>query len=185
MAFTNKTVDSRFDGTFAYQFRGNWDKSGANSENGQPLVAYNANMLPVHAGDSILTFVDSDEGITYPSSSDNGGAGQSNVGAGWLPGRADWVVGPSAISRYKYLNLWKNGIYRTDNGNGLGRPNGDSPRPYPVLKFSELYFIAAEAAVKLNMNTEARNLINVIRAECRCVDLRQQPRQGEERRPQC
>lgn len=164
VVFTDKNTDSRFDGTFAYQFRGNWDKSGANSENGQPLVAYNANMLPVHAGDSILTFVDSDEGITYPSSSDNGGAGQSNVGAGWIPGRADWVVGPSAISRYKYLNLWKNGIYRTDNGNGLGRPNGDSPRPYPVLKFSELYFIAAEAAVKLNMNTEARNLINVIRA---------------------
>lgn len=164
VVFTDKDADSRFDGTFAYQFRGNWDKSGANSENGQPLVAYNANMLSVHAGDSILTFVDSDEGITYPSSSDNGGAGQSNVGAGWIPGRADWVVGPSAISRYKYLNLWKNGIYRTDNGNGLGRPNGDSPRPYPVLKFSELYFIAAEAAVKLNMNTEARNLINVIRA---------------------
>ena len=31
----------------------------------------------------------------------------------------------------------------------LGKPNGDSPRPYPVLKFSELYFIAAEAAVKV------------------------------------
>lgn len=165
VAFSDKTFDSRFDGTFAYQFRGNWNRSGANSDaKGNALVAYNANMLPILANDSVLTFVNSDEGITYPSSSDNGGAGQSNVGAGWLPGRADWVVGPSAISRYKYLNNWKNGIYRTDNGSGLGKPNGDSPRPYPVLKFSELYFIAAEAAVKLNMNGEARDLINVIRA---------------------
>lgn len=163
--FLNKNIDSRFDGTFAYQFRGNWDRSGANKDaSGNAQVAYNANMLPIHAGDSVLTFVDSDEGITYPDASDNGGSGQSNVGAGWLPGRADWVVGPSAISRYKYLNLWKNGIYRTDNGSGLGKPNGDSPRPVPVLKFSELYLIAAEAAVKLGDNDNARKYINVLRA---------------------
>lgn len=67
-------------------------------------------------------------------------------------------------SRYKYLNLWKNGIYRTDNGSGLGKPNGDSPRPVPVLKFSELYLIAAEAAVKLGDNDNARKYINVLRA---------------------
>ncbi len=160
VTFKDKTFDSRFDGTFAYQFRGNWDRSG-NAKG----TAYNANNLPVNPGDSILTFLDEDDpNIQWPSASDNAGAGKSNVGAGWLPGRADWVVGPSQISRYKYLNLWKNGIYRTDNGAGLGRPNGDSPRPYPVLKFSELYLIGAEAAVKLGMNTEARNLINVLRA---------------------
>lgn len=160
ITFKEKHYDSRYDGTFAYQFRGNWDRSGNASG-----MAYNANMLPVNPGDSILTFLDEDDtSIQWPAASDNGGAGQSNVGAGWLPGRADWVVGPSQISRYKYLNLWKNGIYRTDNGTGLGRPNGDSPRPYPVLKFSELYLIAAEAAVKLGMNSEARNLVNVIRA---------------------
>ena len=163
VAFADKIYDSRFDGTFAYQFRGNWDRSGANADaTGNPAVGYNANMLPVYPGDSILTFIDSDAGITYPSASDNGGAGQSNVGAGWLPGRADWVVGPSAISRYKYLNNWKNGIYRTDNGTGLGKPNGDSPRPYPVLKFSELYFVAAEAAVKLGQRDSC---------PCRRVDV--------------
>ena len=32
------------------------------------------------------------------------------------------------------------------------------------MKFSELYFVASEAAVKLGKNTEARDLINVIRA---------------------
>lgn len=158
-AFKEKVYDSRYDGTFVTQFRGNWDRSGNATG-----TAYNANNLPVNPGDSILTFLDEDDpNIQWPDANDNGGAGKSNVGAGWLPGRADWVVGPSQISRYKYLNLWKNGIYRTDNGSGLGKPNGDSPRPYPVLKFSELYFIAAEAAVKLGMNSEARELINVIR----------------------
>lgn len=157
--FKEKKYDSRFDGTFAYQFRGNWDRAGLG--NG---AMYNANMLPIMPGDSVLTFIDDEEavGIQYPN-----GAGQSNVGAGWMPGRADWVIAASGISRYAWLNLWKNGIYRTDNGTGLGRPNGDSPRPYPILKFSELYLIAAEAAVK-GASTQggysARDLVNVIRA---------------------
>ena len=76
------------------------------------------------------------------------------------------MIAASGISRYAWLNNWKNGIYRSDNGNTLGKPNGDSPRPYPVLKFSELYFIAAEAAVKgatTTGNWTARNLINEIR----------------------
>ena len=42
--------------------------------------------------------------------------------------------------------------------------NGGSPRPWNVAKFSEFYLIGAEAAVKLNKNTEARNLVNVLRA---------------------
>ncbi|MBQ7422448.1 MAG: RagB/SusD family nutrient uptake outer membrane protein [Prevotella sp.] len=159
VTFSDKTYDSRFDGTFAYQFRGNWDRVESLKN---ITTMYNANNLPIHAGDSVLTFIDSDEGIVYPN-----GAGQSNVGAGVLPGRADWVIGPHGISRYAYLNNWKNGIYRTDNGSGLGRPNGDSPRPYPILKLSELYFIAAEAAVKGARTLggySARELINVIRA---------------------
>lgn len=150
--FKEKKFDSRFDGTFAYQFRGNWDKSKV--FNG---TAYNANNMPINVQEPVLTFIDDEEatGIVYPEAgkqniAGNGSsaAGYSNVGAGAIPGRADWVIAASGISRYAWLNLWKNGIYRTDNGDGLGKPNGDSPRPYPILKFSELYFIAAEAAVK-------------------------------------
>ena len=61
----------------------------------------------------------------------------------------------------------KLGPYRTDNGTGLGSPNGSSTRPFPVAKFSELYFVAAEAAVKgasVQGGKTARDLINVIRA---------------------
>ncbi len=55
---------------------------------------------------------------------------------------------PSAISRRVYPGLWKLGPYRTDNGTGAGQPNAGSTRPYNIAKFSELYLIAAEAAVK-------------------------------------
>ena len=42
--------------------------------------------------------------------------------------------------------------------------NGGSPRPWVVAKFSELYLIAAEAAVKLGKNADAKTLVNVLRA---------------------
>ena len=95
---------------------------------------------------------------------DGNGAG---VGAGTTAGRADYVVGPSAISRFKYPILWKLGPYRTDNNGTVGQPNAGSTRPFPICKFSELYFAAAEAAVKgatTQPGFSARELINVIRA---------------------
>ena len=90
-----------------------------------------------------------------------------NIGAGVLPGRADFVIAPRGISRVVYPGLWKLGTYRTDNGTGLGQPNAGSTRPFNIAKFSELYFIAAEAAVKgatTQAGKSAYDLINVIRA---------------------
>jgi len=157
--FADKTLDSRYDGTFVTVYRGNWPKGGS----AVPTV-YNANLLPVNPGEPILTFLNQEpaEPIVYPTN-----AGRSNVGAGELPGRSDYVVSPRGINRRVYPNLWKLGPYRTDNGTGLGNPNGGSTRPFVIAKFSEFYFIAAEAAVK-GANTQggrsARELINVIRA---------------------
>src|SRR6202012_4927587 len=73
---------------------------------------------------------------------------KSSVGAGVLPGRADFVVDPQGISRIVYPGIWKISAYRTDNGTGLGNPNAASTRPWNIDKFSELFFIAAEAAVE-------------------------------------
>ena len=42
--------------------------------------------------------------------------------------------------------------------------NGGSPRPWNIAKFSEFYLIAAEAAVKLGKNDDAKKLVNVLRA---------------------
>ncbi|RZK21323.1 MAG: RagB/SusD family nutrient uptake outer membrane protein [Hymenobacter sp.] len=159
--FADKTNDSRYDGTFVTTYRGNWLKTGT-GVTAQTL--YNANNLPVTAGSAILTFLDATPttAITYPS-----GAGASNIGAGVLPGRADYVIAPSGISRIVYPGLWKLGVYRTDNGTGLGQPNAASTRPFNIAKFSELYFVAAEAAVKgatTKAGQSARDLLNVIRA---------------------
>jgi hypothetical protein len=154
--FADKTNDSRYDGTFTTVYRGNWNKGGNTS-----ATLNNANGLPVAPGGAILTFLDEDNAaVVYANST-------ANIGAGVLPGRADFVISPSGISRIVYPGLWKLGPYRTDNGTGLGQPNAGSTRPFNIAKFSEFYFIAAEAAVKgavTKSGKTARELINVLRA---------------------
>jgi len=165
--FADKTNDSRYDGTFGTVFRGNWKQAGSTV-----TTMYNANNMPIVNGDPVLTFLDSDPGtIVYPAA---GTLGNSNVAGGVMPGRADWVIAPRGISRLSYPSLWKIGPYRTDNGTGLGQQNAGNTRPFPIAKFSELFLVAAEAAVKgaavtavagtyANDGT-ARGLINVLRA---------------------
>lgn len=154
--FADKVNDSRYDGTFTTVYRGNWPKGGVTAAS---LV--NANGLSVVPGDAILTFLnDNDPTISYA-------AANANIGAGVLPGRADFVIAPRGISRVVYPGLWKLGPYRTDNGTGLGQPNAGSTRPYNIAKFSELYLIAAEAAVKgasTQAGMTANDLVNVLRA---------------------
>jgi starch-binding outer membrane protein, SusD/RagB family len=157
--FADKTNDSRYDGTFTTVYRGNWPK--------QPdthAFVYNANNLQVLPGDPILTFLNDESAGTIDYSNSTY---KSNIGAGVLPGRSDFVISPEGINRIGYPGLWKLGPYRTDNGTGLGQPNAASTRPFNIAKFSELYFIAAEAAVKgatTQAGKSARELINVIRA---------------------
>ncbi len=154
--FADKVHDSRYDGTFTTTYRGNWNRAGITGQ------LYNANFLAVNPGDAILTFLDEEpeQAIDFSSTAAN-----SNVGGGALPGRSDFVLSPTNISRRVYPGIWKLGPYRTDSGNGLGEPNAGSTRPFNVAKFSELYFIAAEAAVKgASGSMSARDLINVIRA---------------------
>lgn len=157
--FADKDKDARYDGTFVTTYRGNWDRGGDGTG-----TYYNANFLPVNPGDAILTFLDEDPAtpIDYSNS-----VFKSNVGAGVLPGRADFVISPSGISRLRHPGLWKLGTYRTDNAGGLGQPNAGTTRPFNIAKFSEFYFVAAEAAVKgaaPKAGMSARELINVIRA---------------------
>ncbi|MHB9055105.1 MAG: RagB/SusD family nutrient uptake outer membrane protein [Paludibacteraceae bacterium] len=158
--FADKTNDSRYDGTFTSVYHGNWNKNASTSS---ISVMYNANLMPVHPGDAILSFLPDETmsgSITYSS-------GLGGIGAGQIPGRADYVISPRAINRQYYPGLWKIGTYRTDNGTGLGTPNGSTCRPFDIAKFSELYLVAAEAAVKgatTKPGQSARELVNVLRA---------------------
>jgi len=156
--FADKTNDSRYDGTFTTVYRGNWNKANISDPS-----LFNANNIPVKPEEAILTFLN--EEPQMPINYDNK-TYKSSIGAGVLPGRADYVISPEGISRRVYPGLWKLGPYRTDNGNGLGQPNAGSTRPFNIAKFSELYFIAAEAAVKgatAKAGKSARDLVNVIR----------------------
>ena len=156
--FADKVNDSRYDGTFTTVYRGNWSTAGQNWES-----VTNANGMKVKEREPIFSFVFQDmDKIDYA-----GEGSKSNLGAGTLPGRADWVLGLDAVGRYVYPGLWKLGPYRTDNGSGAGQPNAGSTRPYNIAKFSELYLIAAEAAVEgaaTQAGKSARDLVNVLRA---------------------
>jgi len=161
--FADKTNDSRYDGTFTTVYRGNWNKAGASASTINTATLTFNNGMPIAPGEPVLTFLDTDDsGIMYPATP-NG----TNLGTGTLPGRADFVVGPSAISRGVYPNLWKIGPSYVAGVDPVGTPaaNSANTRPWFIAKFSELYFIAAEAAVKgATATTSARDLINVIRA---------------------
>ena len=162
-----KAIDSRYDATFTLSYFTNWDKAG----NASPYVI-GANGMQVKPNEAYFTWVpeSEDSKINYTGA-------DGKLGFGEMPGRADFVVAVNHISRKKYPCNWKIGIYRTDNAGGLGsKVNGGSPRPWNVAKFSEFYLLGAEAAVKLGKNTEAREMVNVLRAragkQTYCVNAR-------------
>ena len=154
--FADKENDSRYDGTFVSSYHGNWDKN-PNTAGIESVTG--ANGLEIYPGDKAVSFLDDyNPNVNY-------GNGYANIGAGVLPGRADYVINLNEINRRFYPGLWKLGTYRTDNNGGLGSPNAGLTRPFPIAKFSEFYLIAAEAAVKGASGTmSARDLVNVLRA---------------------
>ncbi|MDR2465905.1 MAG: RagB/SusD family nutrient uptake outer membrane protein [Prevotellaceae bacterium] len=151
--FRDKTYDSRYDGTFVTTYYANFDLA-------EPDVAskQGANGLTILPGEAAWKFFDDDTELNnlVPGASD----GFS------LPGRAYAAWTPSAINRTRYPGLWKFGPDRADKTRN-GPWNAPSTRPFPIAKFSEFYFIAAEAAVKgatVQSGFSAKELINVIRA---------------------
>ena len=162
-----KAIDSRYDATFTLSYFTNWDKAG----NPSPYVI-GANGMQVKPDEIYFSWVpeSDDSKINYTGA-------DGKLGFGEMAGRPDFVVAVNHISRKKYPCNWKIGIYRTDNDGSLGsKVNGGSPRPWNVAKFSELYLLAAEAAVKLGKNDDAKKYVNVLRAragkQTYCVNKR-------------
>ncbi|MFV0505722.1 MAG: RagB/SusD family nutrient uptake outer membrane protein [Bacteroidales bacterium] len=158
--FIDKDIDSRFDGTFVTSYRTNWDRDPLVTS--PPDSVYNANGLKLGPNQAALTFLGDmlpDGTVTYPSPEED----KSGVDAGEISGRSDWIIEPNRVSRLIYPGLWKIGTFRSKS-EGLWQPNGDITRPWNIAKFSEFYFLAAEAAVKGATGTKtARDLINIIR----------------------
>ena len=160
--FTDIDKDSRFDGTFTWIFRTNWDQFGMATE---WVEGPHSNHIGVK--EPFLVFYPYvDESVQYPTSLSGNLVGQ---GFGAKDGVDSYVIDLRGINRFTYPGLWKQGPYRTNTGSpaGAGEANVGSTRPYIIYKFSELYFIAAEAQVKgatAKAGKSARDLINVIRA---------------------
>ena len=162
-----KAIDSRYDATFTLRYHTNLAQSGADK------FVYGANGMQVGPGEVYFSFVDeaTEANIDWTPTKANIKSGDkteeqevTRFNFGKLPGRADFVRSVKNISRKCYPINWKLGIARSDNNGGLGsKVNGGSPRPWSIAKFSEFYLIAAEAAVKLGKNADAKDMVNVLR----------------------
>ena len=151
--FDHKDKDSRFDGTFTWIYRTNWTQGGNKSE---WVEGPNGSHIGINEPFLVFLFED-DPTVQYSQD-----ASQEVVGVS--PNYDYYVINPSGVSRNAYPGIWKLGPYRT-NTSGTGQPNAASTRPFIILKFSEFYFIAAEAAVKgASGSMSARDLLNVLRA---------------------
>ena len=156
--FDDLEHDSRFDGTFTWIYRTNWSQGGNNSE-----WVEGPNGDHIGLNEPFLKFINAeDPDVTYPGN-------LAKVGLGMKPGEKSFVIDRKGVSRLLYPSLWKIGPYRTNSGSPetIGEPNASSTRPFVILKFSELYFLAAEANVKgatAKSGKSAYDLINVIRA---------------------
>ena len=151
--FIDRDMDSRFDGTFVYVFRTNWDRGGNAAE-----YVEGPNGAQIGKNEAFLVYLDEED----PTVNYSYNANVSMLGVS--PNYDYYVVNPSGVSRLMFPKIWKLGPYRT-NTSGTGSPNAAHTRPFNIAKFSEFYFIAAEAAVKGATGSEsARDLINVLRA---------------------
>ena len=153
--FIDRDMDSRYDGTFVYVFRTNWDRGG-----NPATYVKGPNNAQIGINEAFLVYLDEEDPTVNYS---------YNSGVAMLGESANYdfyVVNPSGVSRLMYPKIWKLGPYRT-NTTGTGSPNAAHTRPFNIAKFSEFYFIAAEAAVKgatTQAGKSARDLINVLRA---------------------
>lgn len=160
--FTDIDMDSRWDGTFTWLYRTNWNQAGLSTE---WVEGPNGHHIGVKEPFLIFeNFVD--EAVTYPTTMSGN---LTTFGLGVKDGVDAYVIDLRGINRYVYPGLWKQGMYRTNTSSpeGLGEMNAPSTRPYVIYKFSELYFIAAEAQIKgatAKAGKTAYDLINVIRA---------------------
>ena len=151
--FIDRDKDSRYDGTFVYVFRTNWDRGGNPAE-----YVVGPNNAHIGKNQAFLVYLDEEDASVQYSND----AGISMLGVS--PNYDYYVVNPSGVSRLMYPKIWKLGPYRT-NTTGNGQPNAAHTRPFNIAKFSEFYFIAAEAAVKgATGSKSARDLVNVLRA---------------------
>ena len=109
--FIDRDKDSRYDGTFVYVFRTNWDRGG-----NPATYVEGPNGAHIGKNEAFLVYLDKED----PSVKYDYNAGISMLGQS--PNYDYYVVNPSGVSRLMYPKIWKLGPYRT-NTTGTGSPN--------------------------------------------------------------
>jgi len=153
--FADKTNDSRYDGTFnsvylcTVQTTSNYQSGSSFSGNFTYNIGDTA-IVVAHSLAEYTTLVAAQLKSAKPyrviSPAEMPGINGTYPGSG---GAAQPVLAPS-MKKY-----WDPARPNANEGGG---------RPYPVLKLSEVYLLAAEAAMKLGNNADAVTQINVLRA---------------------
>jgi hypothetical protein len=145
ICFADKVNDSRYHSTF----RTVWQAATLDAPGSAGYNTYVNNLASIGLtiGDTAIYLADTD----------------AQAVAKKAEGKKYFILGPS--ERYtNQLFTWN--VYPTlqkhHQANRAGF-NNTSGRPYMVARFAETYLIAAEAAMKLGNNTEAANLINVLK----------------------
>jgi hypothetical protein len=154
--FSDKTNDSRYEGTFTTVHRANYESLS----NYDGVVRNGMNNLPILNGDTAFFYSPVEiEGLQWMSD-------PANIYA-YLPNKPYAIWTPSTYTRHNYPACWKFGPDRSDKVPNAGSYNDASTRPFPIAKLSETYLIAAEAAIKPGVSVQggysARDLVLVLR----------------------
>ncbi|GAB4479325.1 MAG: RagB/SusD family nutrient uptake outer membrane protein [Thermoflexibacter sp.] len=138
VAFADKENDSRFDGSFRMVWLATQDGGGfrANIDTGFVLAKTNR-------------IADSLNALTAP------GGGRLKPYRVIAPREFYLIGGSFAQNIYPGLSKYEDPDKLT--------PNDTGGRPFPVIKLSEVYLLAAEAAVQLGRTNEAANFVNVLK----------------------
>jgi starch-binding outer membrane protein, SusD/RagB family len=152
-AFADKINDSRYDKSFKTVWRVN-STTTRNPKN-LPIGDTAIWMVPAHRVASVLPTINSRRYVMFtPREATNPGTYFGPSGANY----ADYDGYNDQNKYYPVLSKFLATQPRPGND-----PNIMSVRPFIVYRLAETYLLAAEAAHKLNNNTEAANLINVVR----------------------
>ena len=160
--------DSRLDVTFNLAYKQNATRIGKKT-------VYGAMRQPLKEDAVVLKFIPNTNGlVTYPSDKPGVTAanGANGFGAGTMEGENAYVIEYNHIGRRNFVGPWKRSIYLPTSGaevtlktdDSYGQTNIANPTPNIIARFAEFYFVAAEAAIMLNNQTAAHDMMKVIRA---------------------
>lgn len=148
--FADKTNDSRYAGTFQQYWKANQNAAESKGANGTNFAL--GDVVYYMPGEEL-------DGVGAPTKLN----GKAKFPVQTMAGKNYAIFTPEYMTREHFPSLWKLGPYSPNNAAGYA--NSSSLRPFNIAKLSEVYLIAAEAAVMGATGAKtAKELINVLRA---------------------